>query len=355
MKYPWSVGPIFIHGLWRTASTYFWHKLRSVPDVLCYYEPLHENLVLPPERIFASRPSSSKMRHPKMDGHYFDGFPFSGNRPLEFFRQEFAYDLYHLRVDDPAENLNLYIRALIGNARMQQKIPAFQFNRSALRIGWIRQRFGGRHVYLLRDPLQMWRSYKTFENFYFQAVTLLAAEASLRQPMLSPLTNLGDGLPRFREDTIHKTIRRYMEFAQSAGEPMMFECFYRLWLAGLVEALRYSDLIIDVSALDDDSVKQGVQQKLNEVLKSHLQDDPVSLEDFKAVDALPDFISARDLSRVVQPVLKRIQAKLPPDIENNPERISRFLSPGNRKLFEQLVTQSKAYVPGQSDNKVNSQ
>ena len=354
MKYPWSVEPIFLHGLWRTASTYFWHKLRSVSDMLCYYEPFHENLSLPPERIFASRPSSSKMRHPEMDGHYFDGFPFSDNKPLEFYKQEFAYDLYHLRSDDPAEDLYLYIRALIGNARIQQKIPAFQFNRSALRIGWMKQRFSGSHVYLLRDPLQMWRSYKTFENYYFQAVTLMAAEASLRQPFLYPLRNLEEGLPRFREDTIHKSIQRYMEYAQSASESMMFECFYRLWLAGLVEALRSADLIIDVSALDDENVRDLAQKRLNEVMESHLEDHPVSLDDFRSVDALPDFISSRDLSKVAQPVLKRIQAKLPPDVESNPDVVSELLSPNNQKLFEQLVKQSRAFKPGQANGEGGS-
>jgi hypothetical protein len=33
-----------LHSFWRTASTYFWEKLRSAPDCVAFYEPFHECL-----------------------------------------------------------------------------------------------------------------------------------------------------------------------------------------------------------------------------------------------------------------------------------------------------------------------
>jgi hypothetical protein len=35
---------ICLHSFWRTSSTYFWQKFRSVPDLVAYYEPFHETL-----------------------------------------------------------------------------------------------------------------------------------------------------------------------------------------------------------------------------------------------------------------------------------------------------------------------
>src|ERR671916_606203 len=35
---------VFIHSSWRTSSTWFWQKFRTLPTTLCFYEPFNPQL-----------------------------------------------------------------------------------------------------------------------------------------------------------------------------------------------------------------------------------------------------------------------------------------------------------------------
>ena len=75
---------LLLNGLWRTATTYLWHKVRSLPQWSCYYEPLHEGLAAYTPSIadlWRRYATWTILRHPALESGYFDEFPLRASGP----------------------------------------------------------------------------------------------------------------------------------------------------------------------------------------------------------------------------------------------------------------------------------
>jgi len=249
-----SSAPIFVHSGWRCSSTYVWHRFRAVPEVMAYYEPWHEQLAgLTPERIERERPATSGLRHPNEGRPYLSEFagllrPDGG---VHGFETRLALDDYFLPADQEDPGQAAYVETLIAAARREGRTPVLACCRTLGRIGWLRRRFGGTHIVLIRDPVQQWRSFYSLRKrprpTYFelcQYVILSEAtggEAGARRLGLAA----GRGPLADRIQAVRKRVKR-------APARVSFAAFLAVYVLSYLAALPRADLVIDVDRLGGD-------------------------------------------------------------------------------------------------------
>jgi hypothetical protein len=246
--------PIFIHSGWRCSSTYLWSRFRAVRDVLAYYEPWHEQLArLTPEWIERERPATSGLRHPDEGAPYLAEFtdlmrPESG---VAGYRQRFALDDFFL--DEAAEDPDqvAYLDNLIAAARSKGRTPVLACCRTLGRIGWLRRRFDGAHIVLIRDPVQQWRSFHSLRKrprpTYFelcQYVILSEAQSGAGGARRLGLT-AGRGALIERIKAVRRRFKR-------APARVSFAAFIAVYMLSYLAALPQADLVIDVDRLGAD-------------------------------------------------------------------------------------------------------
>lgn len=162
---------------WRTAGTYLWARLRSLPGVTGFYEPLHEDLAgLTPAGIAERRADAWESGHPEMAPYFAEFAPLL--RPeggVLGYRPGFAVDRLH---EPEAEALVAYLGGLIAAAERAGGIAVFKFCRASLRFALLRRAFPqALHLAVDRNPLSQfasaWKQWVRFRNPYFLASPLL--------------------------------------------------------------------------------------------------------------------------------------------------------------------------------------
>ena len=185
--------PVFLHGMWRSGSTYLWSRFRAAPNACCFYEPLHHGLSkLTRERIerdTAERISGN--RHPSLAEPYFAEFaPLIGRRGVRDFHRNLAYDRFVMRPGESHPALERYLSGLIGHAAARNRTPVLGFNRTGLRLAWMKDRFDAFNIYIDREPAAIWASYAAEAakgNHAFFSMWLLVVEKNAGHPLLAPL------------------------------------------------------------------------------------------------------------------------------------------------------------------------
>jgi len=241
--------PLFVHGMWRTGSTYFWHKFRANPENRAYMEPLHEYLCDMSEqalRDFLPTSITGLMRHPKVDRFYFDEYAFQAAGGVPHFQKYFSYQHYCL---DPAAAdplLEAYIQSLLDIAWASGQRPVLQLNRGLLRAGWLAERFQGRTILLLRSPFDMWKSFLSFENnLYFPTVVSMIAGQNSGDARLREIA-LGNGLPYYTADSVSEEYKFYHSIVEARLQNL-YPVFYQLSVVANVHAAAHADVVIDVN------------------------------------------------------------------------------------------------------------
>jgi hypothetical protein len=249
-----SSAPIFVHSGWRCSSTYVWHRFRAVPEVMAYYEPWHEQLAwLTPERIARERPATSGLRHPNEGLPYLSEFadllrPDGG---VDGFEARLALDDYFLPPEQEDPGQAAYVETLIAAARRQDRTPVLACCRTLGRIGWLRRRFGGTHIVLIRDPVQQWRSFyslrKRARPTYFELCQyVILSEAACGEAGARRLgLTAGKGELGDRIRAVRKRLKR-------APARVSFAAFLAVYVLSYVAALPRADLVIDVDRLGGD-------------------------------------------------------------------------------------------------------
>ncbi|MGQ9797531.1 MAG: hypothetical protein ACUVR9_14345, partial [Desulfosoma sp.] len=153
--------PIFIHSLFHSGSTYLSHVFRRSPcGYWCYQEPLHEAVYFAKNdptillRGFGEE-DLNLYRHPRLDKPYFQELLDVWPAWKDTLDQSAIYDAYF---PAPGQDFGIgYWQALVNAA---QGRPVFQECRTSGRIGAIKARLGGYHIYLWRNPWDQWWSYE---------------------------------------------------------------------------------------------------------------------------------------------------------------------------------------------------
>lgn len=242
--------PIFLHGAWRSGSTYYWSRFRALPETLCFYEPLHHGLAkLTPKRIGqGDTDAMAALHHPALSRPYFAEYaPLIHRRGVRTYRRSLAYDRFHLDPSEANPALERYIDTLLDQARQTGRRAVLGFNRSCGRVGWLKQRFDAFDIHIDREPASIWGSYAAEQaagNDTFFSMWLRILEANQSHPLWAPLAErLKPRGPLARHLTRTRKAHHARIGAMSTEDSYLL-VFYA-WLATAPTSMTACDLVID--------------------------------------------------------------------------------------------------------------
>ncbi len=198
----------------------------------------------------AWRDAVAANRHPELDEPYFAEFsPLLSRRGVKGFDRRFAFDRFALGADDRHPALERYLKGLIGYAVAQKRRPVLGCNRTWLRPAWIRARFSSYDVYVERDPVAIWASYKRHAqagNYNYFTNLHLILERNGHHPLFAPIAErvrLRQGLQRFT-----KPAHAYPALIGSMSDAESYGLVYYMWCLSILSGLSHCDLIVDTGA-----------------------------------------------------------------------------------------------------------
>ena len=250
---------VFVHSGWRCSSTYVWHRFRALAGVRAYYEPWHEQLArITTDTIRTETPDNSGLRHPGGTEPYLKEFEVvldPGGVGVKGDPAGFALARFGIA---PAAR-DLAQRALVlgvgAAARPRAATPIFACCRTLGRVGWLKRRFGGFHVMLVRDPVQQWLSFYSlrkrprptyFEQCHYVLLSEMADRGDVSRALLGRDFD-GEGSLDQRLAAVRRRLKR-------APASVSFQAFLAVWLASYLKALPQADLVVDVDRLARDQV-----------------------------------------------------------------------------------------------------
>jgi hypothetical protein len=272
-----AAGPLFLHAMWRTGSSYLLSRFAGEPGYAPFYEPFNGEIGsrrLRRKAVRDYRDRATSLRHPVQDARsYFDAFeqadPASG-RPLWTFAHPRLplFDVYNGLSAPGIALLDACSRA----AEARGRVPVFGFCHSGVQIDAMRARFGGRHVYLSRDPRDQFASYDPRGNDFFMAATVMQLLASgTARPLAIRLvpalgrwpaavtTPLVRAAPHWATMRIARQIWRPLDLAAQ------YRLFYLSWLianragAGCDAVVALADLAADARGREAFEARLGIR------------------------------------------------------------------------------------------------
>ena len=258
---------IFLHGMWRSGSTFIWSRFRTLSSTCCFYEPLHHGLArLTAAKIQRDTPEViAGNKHPQLSAPYFAEFaPLLKSRGVTGYRRTLAYHRFALEPGAACPDLGRYIEGLLNYAQEGGKTAVLGFNRSGLRIGWLREMFGAYDVQIERDPRQIWWSYVQQArkgNYFFLQKWLFVLECNAEHPLFAPIAErmpLRRGAQRFAagEKAYYRNALQFMP-----PDQIYLMVFY-LWLLHAVHALTHCDLVVDLHRCADPPYRARLTEKI---------------------------------------------------------------------------------------------
>lgn len=258
--------PVFIQAMWRTGSTYVWKKFRDQSRYRAYYEPLHECLVQTREQVEASSGADKQvaLRHPGIDKFYFAEYPFSQEGGVEYFRKPLSYERYCLQENEKDEDLRKYVGNLIDHAAKNGQTAALQFNRGLLRAGWLAKNFSPIQILVLRNPLDVWKSFLRFPGHPFETYVCTVLGQNREKAPLSRLPRWLD-IPCEIHDTFAQEFPVYTAFA-AANKELLYPLFFDFYLLSIIHCAQFADCILDLDGISQDpSLRARATVRLREL------------------------------------------------------------------------------------------
>lgn len=256
--------PIFIHGLFRTSSTYFFDKFREADGYWCYYEPFHHIISkLSKNNIDIWRHSvatSKKMNHPSLSRPHFYEYSnaFIGNQ-VGFFDKSLSYDRFH--ISESCEPEKKYIDHLIKSTP-EDLIPVLHFNRSTFRLQSLVELYPkSKHIYLLRNPREQFQSYVSSGPDFLALNLQIANRLSVNgfSPPIAPMF--------FTSPDIDSEILFYLFRVPFYSLIDHYKLFLYLWINSYRNAIDSGCKIIDINKFTDSDLREifdsGLAKQIN--------------------------------------------------------------------------------------------
>jgi hypothetical protein len=257
---------VFLHGMWRSGSTYLWSRFRGARGTCCFYEPLHHGLgKLTRARIERDTPEKiDANRHPTLAQPYFAEFaPLIDRRGVFGYHRSLAYDRFILSPGEAHPRLERYVTGLISHAESRGATPVLGFNRTGLRLAWLKARFDAFHIHIDREPAAIWASYAAEAakgNPAFFAMWLTVLEKNAGHPLMAPLA---DRLNLHRPLPVSLSAKaRHRHIIETMTQEESYFLVYYLWLACTSHALAESDLLIDTRLADEPHYAAGLSDRI---------------------------------------------------------------------------------------------
>ncbi|MEO0795057.1 MAG: hypothetical protein AAFX93_07845 [Verrucomicrobiota bacterium] len=255
--------PVFIHSLWRCASTYFMEKFSQQPAVATFTEPFNEHLRLIDHKMMddEDRKRREALNHPNAEQSYYGPYrdlivpgdiespgihQFDIRFPLNYWFED--KDRGHLR----------YLRTLIDHAADSFESQAvLGFVRSLGRLKLLRE-LNGYHIVLLREPFGVyWSNHTQLRdkgNSYFAIQYVMLAALCRQIPALDALASRYH-LPKLKVKgpfyTFGRACNQFREEYADAIE-LQREAFCLVYLLSYGAALTQADLVVSVDRLSRD-------------------------------------------------------------------------------------------------------
>lgn len=155
--------PIFLNGQFRTRSTWWFTKFRNAPGTRCFYAPLTPSLSDRTPKEVGSYSNKKSLRHEKTDNYFMEypGFP-NGIVP---YAQDWSQQSYSLAPNAKEPEMEAYITSLIEYAHSKSQRPVFKLNLGLLLGAWLKEHFGGTHIFLDRDVPSLRRSFDSMRGW----------------------------------------------------------------------------------------------------------------------------------------------------------------------------------------------
>jgi hypothetical protein len=257
---------VWANAIWRSASTYIWHKFRQMEGYRCYLEPLHEELLhLNParqEERFRAGPTAL-LRHPPLSKQGFDEYPVLPGGGVPGYLKRFGYERCVLEEGDEDPELVAYLSGLVAHASRHGQRPMFQPNRALLRSDWLCRRLGLLHVFIVRQPWNVWRSMLSYSHLYFPAAVLNTVCHNRETAYFSPLHAV-HSLPYFDDPNCQAELARYADWARNHIDIAQSVFFYYFAVTTLYNLSR-ARIVIDVDAVScDRRASEAVEQAFGE-------------------------------------------------------------------------------------------
>jgi hypothetical protein len=244
--------PIFVHGCWRTGSTYVWSKYRTNEAFRCYYEPLHEALLSTKsgdfEAAFSGQGFYESVGHPQQATHYFSEYPIQPAGGVAHFERGLSYQRYCLDEKDSDDALETYVAHLIECAAESGQRPLLQFNRGLLRSRWLSKQFNSLNVLILRRPWNVWRSFQTRANYYGTMLCCIIGQNQAHR-FFAPLAKTFD-VPCFIGNSMAEEEAFYGAWA-SDREDVQYSLFYYFYALTFLYNAGIVDAVLDLDAISE--------------------------------------------------------------------------------------------------------
>lgn len=243
---------IFIHAWWRSGSTYIWTKLREKDCCVCYYEPLHEKIlyltlddVEGPGDVEISR----AFRHPLQKKNYFAEYTELIRTNNLHFSPALSYDRFLLLVDEKDEKLKFYLEGLLKAASAKQRVAVLSFCRSQMRSAWMKTIFSGIHVAQIRNPRDQWASFDV-DRYFREKMLTIALKLRTQHP--SAFVHI-QAFERFAQHvSTRPSLPSEQLFHLFIKERDALAVFLIIWIASALQAVSYSDYVLDIDLLSSD-------------------------------------------------------------------------------------------------------
>jgi hypothetical protein len=245
--------PVFLHGGWRCGSTYVWNKFRVQEDVLAFYEPFSEKLArCTAAAISGDTQHAWDSRHPHLAAPYFAEYlPLIVGSGVARYEDRFAVGRYFVPTQQPLDEA-AYLASLLRLAETADKQAVLGFSRSLGRVGAIKRLFGGRHVVLIRDPVQQWLSARSHRvqhgSPYFEIGHLMILALA---PRLSVAGRIAHWLkiPHLRFGSFGHQYRLLRRRFEPLDDELSYRAFLAVYMLSYMRALRHADVVIDMDRL----------------------------------------------------------------------------------------------------------
>lgn len=251
------MGSIFLHSWWRSSSTYFWQKFRPSPQFIAYYEPLSEGHAIGApgsrEDFLAGSPELWDSNHPPLGsrGYFAEYVPLYRAGTLPVLAANQIYGSFLLDPGDDCPSVERQFRVLAEAAEAAGCRAVFGCVRSLGRIAWLKQRLGGFHLLILRDPIDLWcamqRQHYMANNDYFVPTSLLIAAKLAARPGLRPLFQPLDFLG-IVGGGYQMEIRWMRRIVPLIVPVVAYEAFFTAWLLCVLRNAAAADLVADIGS-----------------------------------------------------------------------------------------------------------
>jgi len=264
--------PVFIHGGFRTSSTWLWSKFRQNPQFWCYYEIFNGAIQSVDTLNFEKFSSSAwNSRHPKSQPYYIEYLPLLDDTPrLTFSPLEKQHGEYFIPPGGISAQLDrrskAYVARLIHAAQSQyQKQPVLSCTGMLGKVAGLKRGFGGIHLLLIRNLFSQWNSYSGqqregvsfFFDYLFGALKFARDDAFLLYlkefSKVDEFESSGEWASRNRYDDV-------------------FCVFVAFHVYLLVHASRHCDVVIDSNklAVEHNGYRQNMESTLAQLIGHHV-------------------------------------------------------------------------------------